>query len=150
MTGKKGELLFRMMVRADIAQVLRIERTSFSSPWSKESFEAELKKAIGFSTVAVIRKKIVGYVMGWHIGDEIHIANIAVHPEWRRQGIGEKLIQKALTNQDGVACARLEVRRSNRAALALYQKLGFVQVGIRKNYYAQEGEDAVLMEKRFP
>ena len=83
----------------------------------------------------------------WLIADEVHIANIAVHPDWRKQGIGKKLMQEAIRGTAGVSWIGLEVRRSNRIARKMYEKMGFRKVGTRKKYYAEEGEDAILYMK---
>ena len=133
----------------DLDQVLAIETISFRSPWSRRQFEAELEKDFGVCVVAVVDGGVVGYLVVWLVTDEVHIANVAVHPGWRRQGLGARLIGEAVwgREQEGFRWVGLEVRRSNRAARALYRKLGFVEVGVRKNYYVQEGEDAVLMAK---
>jgi ribosomal-protein-alanine N-acetyltransferase len=129
----------------DIDQIMVIEKLVFSFPWSRKSFEAELKKDFGISLVAVFDNQVVGYLIGWFIADEIHIANVAVHPVWRRRGIAEKLIREVIENIEGFYWIGLEVRRSNLAARALYKKLGFREVGVRRNYYVNEGEDAILM-----
>ncbi len=136
------------MQKEDIDQIVNIERVSFLAPWKREHFQSELEKNFGISIVAVVDQLIVGYLIGWSVVDEIHIGNIAVHPKWRRKGIGEMMIQKLLTECKSCSLVQLEVRFSNRAARSLYRKLGFYEVGIRKNYYAFEREDAVLMEKR--
>lgn len=136
------------MREEDLDQVLTIEETSFSSPWSRKSFEAELKKEFGISLVVLDDNRIVGYLVEWLVADEIHIANIAVHPGWRQRGIGERLMQEVIRNSSGFCWIRLEVRRSNKAARELYAKLGFREVGVRRNYYVQEGEDAILMVLR--
>jgi ribosomal-protein-alanine N-acetyltransferase len=136
------------MCRKDLEQVLAIEEASFPSPWSWKSFETELRKDFSVSIVADVDDRVVGYLIGWFIADEIHIANIAVHPEWRKRGIGELLIHEIVKMGRGHSWIGLEVRRSNRAARSLYSKLCFREVGVRKNYYAQEGEDAILMVRR--
>lgn len=132
----------------DLDQVLCIEEASFRSPWSRESFEAELKRDYTISLVAVAGKKVVGYLMAWFVADKIHITNVAVHLVWRKRGIGEELIRRVMMGGQGFSWVGLEVRDSNRAAQALYKKLGFREVGIRKNYYVEEREDAILMAKR--
>ena len=132
---------------ADLDQVMAIETDSFSLPWSRNSFEVELKKESCFSIVALANYKVVGYLIVWLVADKIHIANIAVHYEWRRHGIAEMLMRIAIQNSKGFSWMGLEVRRTNRAARALYTKLGFIEVGDRKNYYQLEGEDAILMAK---
>jgi len=135
------------MHEADLDQVMAIETDSFSLPWSRKNFEVELKKEFCFSIVALTNYKVVGYLIVWLVADEIHIANIAVHYEWRRHGIAEMLMRIAIQNSKRFSWMGLEVRRTNRAARALYTKLGFIEVGERKNYYQLEGEDAILMAK---
>ena len=137
----------RKMTRSDLKQVMQIENASFVSPWSRKSFESELKKDFGFSYTAVEDKRVIAYIIGWLVADEIHIANIAVHPEWRRRGVAMVLIQNVIDRYLGFSWIRLEVRRSNLAARNLYRQLGFKEVGIRKRYYVQENEDAILMTK---
>lgn len=137
----------RKMTRSDLKQVMQIENASFVSPWSQKSFESELKKDFGFSYTAVEDKRVIAYIIGWLVADEIHIANIAVHPRWRRRGIAMVLIQKVIELYPGFTWIRLEVRRSNLAARNLYRQLGFKEIGIRKHYYVKENEDAILMTK---
>ncbi|MCJ7812438.1 ribosomal protein S18-alanine N-acetyltransferase [bacterium] len=136
------------MQKGDLDQIVNIERMSFLSPWKWEHFQSELEKDFGISIIAEVDQFIVGYLIGWFVANEIHIGNIAVHPKWRRKGIGEMMIQKLLTEYKSCSLVQLEVRFSNRAARSLYRKLGFYEIGIRKNYYTFEREDAVLMEKR--
>ena len=136
------------MQKEDIDQVLAIETASFSFPWSRRSFEAEFEKEFGVSYVALIADRIVGYLIAWLVADEVHIANIAVHPEYRKQGLGRMLMEVIFRNSEGFSWIGLEVRRSNKTARAMYKKLGFQEVGIRKNYYVGECEDAILMVKR--
>lgn len=138
----------RKMTAEDLDDILAIEVVSFATPWSKISFINELEKTYGLPLVAMVHEQLVGYIITWFIEDEIHIANIAVHPDFRRQGIGEWMMNEVMKDHPGIAWVGLEVRRSNIEAITLYEKLGFYQVGIRKNYYAQEGEDAVMMMKQ--
>ena len=136
------------MQKEDIDQVLAIETASFSFPWSRRSFEAEFEKEFGVSYVALIADRIEGYLIAWLVADEVHIANIAVHSEYRKQGPGRMLMEVIFRNSEGFSWIGLEVRRSNKTARAMYKKLGFQEVGIRKNYYVGECEDAILMVKR--
>jgi ribosomal-protein-alanine N-acetyltransferase len=140
----------RKMTRSDLKQVMQIENTSFVSPWSKKSFESELKKDFGFSYTIVEDRQVIAYIIGWLVADEIHIANLAVHPQWRRRGAAMFLMQKVIDGYPEFSWVRLEVRRSNLAARNLYRQLGFKEVGIRKLYYVQENEDAILMTKYLP
>ena len=138
---------------ADLAQVLAIERESFQSPWSKASFEAELGKSYG--GLRVVRLKggdyvgpVLGYICFWLVADELQITNLAVHPEYRRRSIGWLLLLHAfqLGHAAGARLAVLEVGRSNRAARALYEKLGFMVVHKRPCYYPESREDGLVME----
>lgn len=137
----------RRMKEIDLPCVMEIERLSFNHPWSRQSFEGELAKEYGVPLVALVEGRIVGYLIYWLVMDEIHIANVAVHPDWRKQGIGECLIRMVIDDGEGYNWVGLEVRDSNTAARALYEKLGFCKVGIRENYYEMENEDAILMVK---
>lgn len=136
------------MQENDLDQIMIIEKISFTSPWRRETFQNELKNNQSISIVAEWNQQIKGYVIGWLIVDEIHITNIAVHPEWRRRGIAETMIQRLLAEHTSCRLVLLEVRRSNYMARSFYNKLGFHETGIRENYYTTEREDAILMEKR--
>ena len=138
---------------ADLAHVLAIERESFQSPWSKASFEAELGKSYGGLRVARIEggdhiDPVLGYICFWLVADELQITNLAVHPEYRRRSIGWQLLLHAfqLGHAAGARLAVLEVGRFNRAARALYEKLGFVAVHNRPCYYPESREEALVME----
>jgi ribosomal-protein-alanine N-acetyltransferase len=142
-----NSLVIRRMRIQDVDQIMQIEEASFIAPWSRKSFEAELCKTEGDSIVALIGDDVVGYLIQWIVEDEIHIANVAVHPAWRRRGIGEFLVRSSMQNRDDISWIGLEVRESNYPAIELYAKLGFKKVGVRRKYYAADGEDAVLMAK---
>ncbi|HQJ36406.1 MAG TPA: ribosomal protein S18-alanine N-acetyltransferase [Clostridia bacterium] len=131
----------------DIDQVVEIENLSFTSPWSRESFESELKNNLARYIVARVNGKVAAYGGMWIILDEAHITNIAVHPEFRERKIGEKLVKEMLrtAKENKAEHITLEVRASNDAARKLYEKLGFKDSGTRKGYYADTGEDAVIM-----
>ena len=139
------QMHIRPMRASDLDTVLEIEQLSFVSPWSWDSFKQELVKSYGLCYIAEKDEQVVGYAIAWRIEDELHIANVAVHPDYRRRGIGQSLINFLLEGNKSVPWTGLEVRRGNTAARALYKKLGFQEVGIRRNYYEAEGEDAVLM-----
>jgi ribosomal-protein-alanine N-acetyltransferase len=136
------------MDESDLDPILSIENMCFSVPWKSDSFSGELYKKYGIRLVAEYKNIIVGYTIGWIVADGIHIANLAVHPHYRYRGIGEQLIQSMIRYRDDFTRAALEVRRSNHAARRLYKKLGFEEVGVRKNYYIDEGEDAIIMVKQ--
>ena len=135
------------MVPADLDEVMAIERTSFRHPWSSNFFLEELQVACARSILALISDKIVGYVLFWLLPEEVDIHNIAVHTGFRRQRIGQALLQQVIDQARGRNSARvtLEVRVSNIPAQRLYYSVGFVSLGLRKGYYSDDGEDAVIM-----
>lgn len=136
------------MRKEDIDEILEIEKTSFPSPWTREAFLAELReKDSSCFLVAKSEGKVVGYAGFWLIFDEAHITSLAVHPEYRRKKIGEKLIRflLKLAVSKGAKRATLEVRPSNLAAQNLYRKFDFEIGGIQKGYYSDTGEDALIM-----
>ncbi len=140
-------MLYRPMKIKDLDLIMEIEKKCFASPWSRKSFEKELEKKYGLSMVAESDSVVAGYLVAWLIVDEIHVANLAVHPDFRRQGIAEAMMRKLIHSSGTFVWMGLEVRRSNTAARALYSKLGFLEVGIRKGYYQPDGEDAILMAR---
>lgn len=139
----------------DLRQVLDIERRSFDNPWSSALFLQELR--IPFSRIVVIRaagrgdEQVIGYLCRWFVADEIHILNVAVHPDFRGRGIGAVLLGEALREAErgGAEAVTLEVRRSNEAARRLYASFHFEEVGVRRNYYGR-GEDALIMRLVLP
>jgi ribosomal-protein-alanine N-acetyltransferase len=138
---------------ADLSEVLLIERGSFVAPWSRAAFEAELEKPYANLYLARSRsgKKagaVIGYICFWLVADEIQVVNVAVHMAWRRRGIGKRLMRYALGRayEAGANVAVLEVRRSNEAARALYEGLGFHAVRERPGYYPELREPAVVLE----
>lgn len=133
-----------------IDSILSIEKLSFTDPWSRDSMEKELNNNFARYVVVKLEDKVIGYGGMWIILDEGHITNIAVAPEYRCIGAG-KLILKSLINickKEKVISLTLEVRVSNTIAQSLYSKFGFVTEGIRKNYYADNNENALIMWKR--
>jgi len=145
---------FRAITAADIDAVLLIERDSFQEPWERRSFLSELTAA-GAENLALCRaaasgrKEIVAYIFLRWVLDELHVLKIAVAPVWRRSEFGTVLMNKSLelAAAKGCTAAYLEVRPANRAAMALYRKLGFRLIGRRTNYYSETGEDALVMRK---
>jgi [ribosomal protein S18]-alanine N-acetyltransferase len=135
------------MVPADLDEVMAIERTSFRHPWSSNFFLEELQVACARSILAQLNEKIVGYVLFWLLPETVDIHNIAVHIEFRRRRIGQALLQQVLEQARSRHSSRvtLEVRVSNIAAQKLYESVGFVSQGLRKGYYSDDGEDAVIM-----
>ena len=141
-------LSIRKMILNDLKQVVEIDRASFSLPWPERSFRFELEENLASrSWVAELDKQIVGMVVAWFIVDEIHIATIATHPDFRRRGIGRDLLLHTLQSakEEGAITSFLEVREGNIYAQEMYRKLGFVEDGRRKGYYKDNGEDAILM-----
>jgi [ribosomal protein S18]-alanine N-acetyltransferase len=135
------------MVPADLDEVMAIERTSFRYPWSSNFFLEELQVVCARSIMAQVNDKIVGYVLFWLLPEEIDIHNIAVHTDFRRQRVGQTLLHQVVEQARSRNSARvtLEVRVSNIAAQKLYDSVGFVSQGLRKGYYSNDGEDAVIM-----
>ncbi len=141
-------LIVRKMILDDLEQVVAIDQTSFSLPWPPRSFQFELTdNPIARCWVVELNEKIVGMLVGWLMIDELHIATIATHPDFRRQGIGKKILIHALKSarDEGLIRSFLEVRKSNQAAIMMYKNLGFIEEGIRKEYYKDNHEDAILM-----
>ena len=138
------------MQAQDVDAVCKIEIRSFPYPWKKKQFEEEINLAHAHNFVATVddegEGRIIGYVCCWLVADEIHILNLATHPDCRRMGVATTLLTFALlfAQSKNVALATLEVRRFNTPAYRLYQKIGFETKGIRKGYYPA-GEDAVVM-----
>lgn len=145
----------------DVDEVYAIEKECFSNPWSKRIFLTEVKQNLlgySFAYVAkeiekqnekIINSKVVGYTVFWKFGDEIHIGNLAVKKEYRRRGIGSLLLQKVLefARELKSTYVTLEVRQSNYAAINLYKRFGFKVIGVRKGYYTNPTEDALIMLK---
>jgi ribosomal-protein-alanine N-acetyltransferase len=132
----------------DIPAVLEIERGSFSTPWPPEAFTQELShNRMARYLVARQGGAVVGYAGVWLMVDEAHITTFAVHPDWRRQGVGRRLMHALLlvATELGAARMTLEVRVSNVAAQSLYRAHGFEIAGRRERYYTDDGEDAFIM-----
>ena len=143
-----SELIVRAAVLEDAAVIAEIEKLCFSSPWSLESIQHEIEgNEIALYLVGEIEGRILGYVGVWLVLDEGHITNVAVHPDFPRKHIGEAIIKTLIdvSEDNGIFAHTLEVRKSNSAAQGLYEKFGFMPVGIRKGYYEDNNEDAVIM-----
>ncbi len=155
-----AELRFRRMQLEDLPRVVEIEKDGFRHPWSRDLLERELSHAWSTVLLAVeVRpanlrqaqgerlEAVVGFIVFWLVHDEVHVLNIATAREERRRGIGRALMEEAADagRGRGATLVTLEVRRSNLAAIAMYRALGYRQVGVRPNYYAEEGEDAIVM-----
>jgi ribosomal-protein-alanine N-acetyltransferase len=133
---------------------MRVETACFPNPWAANTFLQELERAQAH--IDVLRRQVDGLVVGfinhWVVLDELHLLNVATHPEERRRGHARQLIEHMLAfgRQTGCRVVLLEVRRSNEAALALYRRFGFRSVGVRPGYYSDNGEDAILMNLDLP
>jgi ribosomal-protein-alanine N-acetyltransferase len=138
---------FRKMTLEDLEQVVAIDQVSFSLPWPARSFSFEYDNPVSRCWVADLNSRVIAIVVGWFFVDEIHIATLATHPDFRRQGIGKNLLLHALSfaKEEGAQSAFLEVREGNLAAIEMYRQFGFIENGRRSGYYADNHEDAILM-----
>lgn len=138
----------RKMTLEDVPSVIDLDHKSFSLPWPERSFRFELTaNPASRCWVAEFEGKIVGMIVVWLIIDEAHVATLATHPEFRRQGIAKKLLAHALRlmMDEGAHSSFLEVRESNFAAQEMYRKFGYEESGRRPHYYRDNDEDAILM-----
>lgn len=145
-----SSILISKMTIKDIEDILVIENLCFTLPWSFDSFynEIQLNKFAHYHIIS-FENKVVGYIGVWQVLDEGHITNVAIHPEYRHKGLACKLIEHTLDFciRNKIHSVTLEVRKSNIPALNLYKKFGFAEEGIRKGYYADNNEDAIIMWK---
>lgn len=128
--------------------VMEVEHLSFALPWSQNSFIQEVtSNEFAHYIVAVENDRVIGYAGMWQIQDEGHITNIAVHPEFRGLHIGKNLMTELidLARSLGINAMTLEVRKSNEIAKNLYKSFGFMEAGVRKRYYSDNNEDAIIM-----
>ena len=135
----------------DIENVVNVENNCFTTPWSKDSFLREItENKVALYLVAKIENLAVGYIGVWRIQNEGHITNVAVHSDFRGMGIGNMLVSELLSlcEKEGIDAFTLEVRKNNLVAQNLYKKFQFVEEGIRKGYYQDTKEDAVIMWRR--
>ena len=140
-------LVIEPAAKTDIDAIDEIEQHSFKSPWSKSTFEGELLREWARFDVARMDTRLVGFCNYWLVTTELHILAIATHPDFRGQGIGGQILHHVLdvAKKTGCSLATLEVRRSNRPAIALYERAGFKTVHVRARYYQDDGEDALVM-----
>ncbi|MGX4598214.1 ribosomal protein S18-alanine N-acetyltransferase [Faecalimicrobium sp. JNUCC 81] len=143
----ENNLVIEMMTSKDIDGVFEVEKNCFEHHWSKDAFSKELKNDVARYLVAKIDGKVVGYVGIWFVMDEGHITNVAVHSDYRGRKIGDELVKKLvkLCKENKIVSMTLEVRVSNIVAQNLYKKYGFKLAGIRKEYYSDNKEDAMIM-----
>jgi [ribosomal protein S18]-alanine N-acetyltransferase len=143
------KVTLRKMTERDVPAVSQIDQLSFSLPWPEHSFRYEVSEnRVARCFVAETEDhRIAAMIVSWIIVDEMHIATIATHPDFRRQGIGMLLLRQALLDgrEAGARLAFLEVRAGNEVAQAMYRRFGFQQTGKRPRYYRDNGEDAILM-----
>lgn len=144
--------LIRPMTPDDMPEVMEIERVAFTNPWSPDLLRRELTH--DWSTILLAEeelapgvRRLLGFSIFWVVHDELHILNVATDPSQRRRGVARQVMDATLERGRQRRCvmATLEVRRSNEAALSLYRALGLRAVGVRPNYYVDEGEDAIVM-----
>lgn len=138
------------MRAADLDDIMEIEKLAFRAPWSRQVFVEELER--DWAHVDVLRSRdpkapVIAFVNYWLVRDEVHVLNVASHPDHRRQGHAARLIEHviAFAHRERCRYVTLEVRRSNHPAIRLYRKYGFRPVGIRPNYYVEDNEDAIVM-----
>jgi ribosomal-protein-alanine N-acetyltransferase len=133
----------------DLDEVIEIEKRCFTNPWTREMFMGEMERddVVRAYVARTAGWVVAGYCSAWLIADELHINNLAVRPECRRGGVGRALVEHALdaAAREGARRATLEVRRSNAPALRLYERLGFKAAGVRRGYYTNPLEDALIL-----
>ena len=146
--GQQMDFVIRAMQKEDAMAAAELEKRIFSVPWSEKSFLDAYASPDNIYLAAVSVEKIYGYCGIWISYETADLCNIAVAPECRREGIAEKMLRRAvkLSKERGVMKILLEVRQSNHAAICLYRKLGFAQIGVRRGYYHAPEEDALLMQ----
>ncbi len=143
----------RTMRNDDLASVMEIEHLSFPYPWRRSTFIGELDNypfSIPFVIIHSPDERLMGYIILWFMQKEVQISNFALHPDFRRKGVGEAVLRDILDKikREGATEIFLEVRPSNYVAQSLYEKLGFHILGVRKNYYQSPVEDALIMAKK--
>lgn len=139
-------LEIRRLTYADLPRVIAVERRAFPTPWSLAMFVLELSKSAGVCLSAQVASEQVGHLICSRFDTVWHIMNVAVDPDFRRHGIASALIDELLARTDGPGEQyTLEVRRSNHGAFELYKRYGFQSAGVRRRYYQDNGEDAVIM-----
>lgn len=150
METKAESVVIDPMRLRDLGDIMKIEKLSFTTPWSKQAFLSELlDNDRAYYLVAKVNERAVGYIGIWLIAGEGHVTNVAVHPDYRGRGIGNQLMTaiERLAGERGVNRLTLEVRVSNERAQNLYRKLGYLPAGIRRRYYRDNDEDALIMWK---
>ncbi len=143
------EVLVRKAGAEDIGKVLEIERLSFPTCWMEDFLRREFRRPITRLWLAYLPKMsgIAGYLSALRVMDELHLMQIATHPDYRRKGVASALLEHAERYEHGLKSILLEVRESNEEAKSFYENMGFAAVGRRKRYYSDTGEDALLFNK---
>lgn len=144
-------MIITKMTEEHIQQIAELEMLCFNDPWSENSIASELNNRLSLWFVAVDVDQVVGYVGSQTVLGETDMMNIAVHPDWRKKGIGTALINELINTLrlSGSHSLMLEVRASNEPAISVYKNLGFMEVGCRKNYYRNPREDALILRKEW-
>ena len=139
------------MKECHVSAVAALEKICFSDPWSENSVSSELKNKLSLWLVAEENGTVAGYIGSQTCGEESDVMNVAVHPDFRRRGIAEALVNALVEELKAIGshCLTLEVRASNVPAIALYEKMGFSEIGRRKNYYRNPREDALILRKEW-
>ncbi len=140
-----GAATIRRLAYSDLPRVISIERRSFPTPWSLAMFVLELSKPSGICLAATDGDELLGYLVCSRYDQVWHLMNVAVAPERRRSGVARGLIARLVEEGGGRLPFTLEVRVSNRPAIAMYERLGFRSAGVRPRYYQDNGEDALIM-----
>ena len=144
-------MIITKMLQCHVSQIAELEKLCFNDPWSENSIASELDNRLSCWLVAIADDKVVGYVGSQTVLGETDMMNIAIHPDYRKQGIATELISAVIEalNERGSHSLMLEVRASNEPAKSLYLKMGFDVVGVRKNYYRNPREDALILRKEW-
>lgn len=139
------------MSTTHVSRIAKLESVCFSTPWSENSIKSELTNPLSLWLVALEENVVAGYIGSQSVLGEADMMNVAVAPEYRRRGIGKQLVCELVNSLrlQQVHCLTLEVRVSNTSAIALYEQLGFQQVGIRPRYYSSPKEDALILRKEW-
>jgi len=152
----QNRLCLRPMTQGDLEEVVAIEQAGFSTPWTRNLFFQELSSPLSRNFTIWMtmedRQVMAGYAIFWVVAGEVHLQKIAIKPEFRRRNAATCLMEALLQSARNEKCPTviLEVRRSNTAAIKLYEKFGFMIKGVRPSYYSEEGEDALIMGRDIP
>lgn len=144
-------MIVTVMQESHVSQIAKLEQLCFNDPWSENSIASELNNRLSLWLVAVEDECVIGYVGSQTVIGETDMMNIAVHPDYRKKGIGTALIVELIDalKARGSHSLMLEVRSSNISAISVYKNLGFLEVGLRRNYYRNPKEDALIMRKEW-